>query len=341
MVESPSALMGTRLLTRVPRHHRDCPQHGIAGTAESASVEATHVLWSAVTGRTSEVCLTGQVKHQLAVLGAGVMGVAITTMAVGHGVPVVLVEIDDAKRDRAPRQVAQQLRMAQLLGGLDRETAPGALTATASIEDARGATAAIETIAELAEVKAKALAEVSAVVAPGTLLATNTSSIPIDELADAVVRPEDLVGTHFMNPPYLIPTVEVVRGPRSGEAALRSASLLLGSLGRQAVVVGDGPGFVSSRILHRMINDAVRVVEEGRASVEAVDALMQGCGHRIGPLRTADLIGLDNLADSLRALHSRTGDETFRPSELLLRKVREGHHGRKTGRGFYEYLEAL
>jgi methoxymalonate biosynthesis protein len=285
--------------------------------------------------------LTYQVEHRLAVLGAGVMGVAIATMAVGHGVPVVLVEIDDAKRDRAPGQVAQQLRMAQLLGGLDRQTAPGEVATAASVEDAVAATAVIEAVTELAEVKAKALAAASAVLAPGTLLATNTSSIPVDELADAVVRPEDLVGTHFMNPPYLIPTVEVVRGPRSGEAALRAAGLLLASLGRQAVVVEDGPGFVSSRILHRMINDAVRIVDEGRASVEAVDALMQGCGHRIGPLRTADLIGLDNLADSLRALHARTGDETFRPSELLLRMVREGHHGRKTGRGFYEYLEAL
>lgn len=285
--------------------------------------------------------MTDQVKPRLAVLGAGVMGVAITTLAVGHGVPVVLLEIDDARRDRAPTQMAQQLRMAQLLGGLDREREPGELTTTASTADVAGATAVIEAITELAEPKAKALAEVSALLAPGTLLATNTSSIPVDELADAVARPEDLVGTHFMNPPYLVPTVEVVRGPRSGEAALRAAGVLLDGLGRRAVVVEDGPGFVSSRILHRMINDAVRVVDEGRASVEAVDALMQGCGHRLGPLRTADLIGLDNLADSLRALHARTGDETFRPSELLLRKVRDGHCGRKTGRGFYEYLEAL
>jgi methoxymalonate biosynthesis protein len=269
------------------------------------------------------------------------MGVAITTMAVGHGLPVVLVEIDDARRGRAPSQVAQQLRVAQLLGGLDRQTAPGELSTTASVEGVAEATAVIEAITELAEAKLKALEAVSAVLAPGTLLATNTSSIPVDELADAVVRPQDLVGTHFMNPPYLIPTVEVVCGRRSGEAALRAANLLLENLGRRAVVVEDGPGFVSSRILHRMINDAVRIVEEGRASVEAVDALMQGIGHRLGPLRTADLIGLDNLADSLQALYARTGDETFRPCELLLRKVHDGDHGRKTGRGFYEYLEAL
>jgi len=285
--------------------------------------------------------LTDQAEQRLAVLGAGVMGVAIATLAVGHGMPVVVVETDEARREGAPGRVAMQLRMAQLLGGLDRERPSGVLTTSASTADVAGATAVVEAITELAEPKAKVLAEVSAVVAPGTLLATNTSSIPVDELADAVARPEDLVGTHFMNPPYLIPTVEVVRGPRTGEAALRSAGLLLEGLGRQAVVVGDGPGFVSSRILHRMINDAVRIVDEGRASVEAVDALMQGCGHRIGPLRTADLIGLDNLVDSLRALHARTGDETFRPSELLVRMVREGRHGRKTGRGFYDYLEAF
>jgi methoxymalonate biosynthesis protein len=113
---------------------------------------------------------------------------------------------------------------------------------------------------------------------------------------------------------------------------------LLDRLGRQSVVVGDGPGFVTSRILHPMINDAIRVVEQATATPEQVDRLFQGClGHRSGPLRTADLIGLDNLADSLRVLHERTGDEGCRPADLLLTKVDQGDLGRKTGRGFYEY----
>jgi methoxymalonate biosynthesis protein len=157
-----------------------------------------------------------------------------------------------------------------------------------------------------------------------------------------VVRPEELLGTHFMNPTYLITMVEVVRGRRTNEATLAAVSSLLTALGRQAVVVRDSPGFVTSRLLHPMINDAARVVSEGTATVEAVDTLMRGClGHPTGPLRTADLIGLDNLVDSLTVLHERTGDEGCRPCDLLLEKVRDGDLGRKTGRGFYDYGKAL
>jgi methoxymalonate biosynthesis protein len=145
-----------------------------------------------------------------------------------------------------------------------------------------------------------------------------------------------------MNPPYLIETVEVIRGARTSGATVEAVTSLLTALGRTAIVVGDAPGFVTSRILHPMINDAARVVQAGTATVDAVDALMQGClGHRTGPLRTADLIGLDNLVDSLRVLHERTGDEGCRPCELLLAKVGQGHLGRKSGRGFYQYEETL
>ncbi|CAM5451935.1 3-hydroxyacyl-CoA dehydrogenase family protein OS=Streptomyces alboniger OX=132473 GN=CP975_24590 PE=3 SV=1 [Streptomyces alboniger] len=178
----------------------------------------------------------------------------------------------------------------------------------------------------------------SEAVGEDTALVTNTSSIPVDELAAKLPRPEDLLGVHFMNPSYLIRTVEVIRGSRTSARAVDSVTRLLTALGRRGVLVGDGPGFVTSRVLHRMINDAARIVQEGRASAEDVDTLMQDClGHRTGPLRTADLIGIDNLVDSLRVLHERTGDEGCRPCELLLQKVRDGEHGRKSGQGFYTY----
>jgi methoxymalonate biosynthesis protein len=123
---------------------------------------------------------------------------------------------------------------------------------------------------------------------------------------------------------------------------MRAVISLLDTLDRKAIVVRDAPGFVTSRILHPMINDAARIVQAGTATADAVDALMQGClGHRTGPLRTADLIGLDNLADSLRVLYERTGDEGCLPCELLLAKVQQGHLGRKSGRGFYQYEETL
>ncbi|MFJ9846671.1 3-hydroxyacyl-CoA dehydrogenase family protein [Kitasatospora sp. NPDC101155] len=276
--------------------------------------------------------------HRLAVLGAGVMGVGITTLALARGVSVVLVDVDEAKLDDARVRISQELRMAQLMGVLPAGGASGELVTATSVGAVAGATAVIEAITEAKDLKAKVLAEVSAVVRPGTPLISNTSSIPIDELADAVPRPAELIGTHFMNPPYLIRTVEVIRGARTGEDTLAGVQSLLGVLGRTGVVVRDAPGFVTSRVLHPMINDAAKVVQDGTATAEAVDALMQDClGHATGPLRTADLIGLDNLVDSLWVLHERTGDEGCRPCDLLLELVRAGDHGRKSGRGFYEY----
>ncbi|MGC0421407.1 3-hydroxyacyl-CoA dehydrogenase family protein [Embleya sp. AB8] len=283
--------------------------------------------------------MTGNgVAPQLAVFGAGVMGIGITTLAVGRGVPVTLVDVDSARLDEARARVRNELRLAHMMGALPRTGPIGELRLAASASAAADATWVIEAITEVAELKAKVHGDIAGAVAPGTLRITNTSSIPVDELADRVPAPEDLVGVHFMNPPYLIRTLEVIRGPRTGDPAMSAVDALLATLDRKGIVVGDGPGFVTSRVLHRMINDAANVVEEGRATVEDVDALMEGClGHPTGPLRTADLIGIDNLVDSLWVLHERTGDEGCRPSELLLRKVAEGNHGRKTGRGFYEY----
>ncbi|MGW0950096.1 3-hydroxyacyl-CoA dehydrogenase family protein [Streptomyces sp. NPDC002623] len=275
---------------------------------------------------------------RLAVFGAGVMGIGIATLAVGRGVPVTLVDVDQPRLSTARERLRNELRLAHMTGALPRTGPVGELQLADSAVAAADATWVIEAITEVAELKAKVHREIASVVAPGTLRVTNTSSIPVDELAGQVPTPEDLAGIHFMNPPYLIGTLEVIRGPRTGERAMTAVRTLLATLGRKGIVVGDGPGFVTSRVLHRMINDAANVVEEGRATVEDVDGLMEGClGHPTGPLRTADLIGIDNLVDSLSVLYERTGDDSYRPSELLLRKVAEGDHGRKTGRGFYEY----
>ncbi|MCP2168536.1 3-hydroxyacyl-CoA dehydrogenase family protein [Goodfellowiella coeruleoviolacea] len=283
-----------------------------------------------------------QAAHRLTVVGAGVMGTGITTMALGHGVPVLLVDVDRAVLDRARTAISQQLRHAQLMGALPADRAVGELTTSLSVRDAAEATAVVEAITELPEAKAAVLGEVSSVVRPGTPLISNTSGIPIAEMAEWVRRPDELVGTHFMNPPYLITMVEVIQGPRTGAATMAAVTALLAALDRKAVVVRDAPGFVTSRLLHPMINAAARIVGEGTATVEAVDTLMQGClGHPTGPLRTADLIGIDNLVDSLTVLHKRTGDEACRPCPLLLDKVRAGELGRKSGRGFYDYGKAL
>lgn len=275
---------------------------------------------------------------RLAVVGAGVMGTGIATLAVGRGVPVVLIDVDRDRLDLARGAAARQVRLARLMKSFPPVEPAGHLGTTTDLAEVAGAAAVIESVTERAQTKAKVLAEVSAAVAPGTLLVSNTSAIPIDELAGSTAHPADLVGMHFMNPPYLIRTVEVVRGPRSSAEAVSAAAGLLAALDREGIVVGDGPGFVVNRILQRTINEAARVVEEGLATPQAVDALFVGClGHRTGPLATADLIGLDNVADSLRVLYERTGDEGYLPADLLLATVRRGDLGRKTGRGFFDH----
>jgi methoxymalonate biosynthesis protein len=279
---------------------------------------------------------------RLVILGAGVMGTGIATMVLGHGVPVCLVDIDDAILARARVAIERQLRHGQLLGAFPAGRTAGVLMTATSLTAATQAVAVIEAVTEDAAAKAKVLAAVSALVPVGTPVISNTSSIPIEELARTVERPADFIGVHFMNPAYLVTMTEVIPGPQTYGGTVAAVSALLKELGRGVVVVHDAPGFVTSRLLHPMINEAARIVGTGTATVEAVDRLMEGClGHPVGPLRTADMIGLDNLADALRVLAERTGNEHYLPCGLLRAKVAAGDFGRKTGRGFYEYGDAL
>jgi methoxymalonate biosynthesis protein len=279
--------------------------------------------------------------HAIAIVGAGVMGIGISVLALAHGVPVTLVDVGPEQLDRARERVEQELRLAGLMGAAPDRPA-GRLITSDSIEAVAGASVVIEAITETAVAKQKVLCAVAEVADPRVPVITNTSSIPIDELAGALPDPAQLIGIHFMNPPFLIRTVEVIRGVRTGATTMSAVRELLALLCREAIVVNDAPGFVTSRLLHPMINTAAAVVQAGTASAAEVDALMSGgLGHPTGPLRTADLIGLDNLVDSLLVLHERTGDDACRPCDLLLDKVRSGELGRKSGRGFYEYEGVL
>jgi methoxymalonate biosynthesis protein len=277
-------------------------------------------------------------EHRLAVVGAGVMGTNISTLAIGHGVPVVLVDVDEAVLEQAKATIKQKLRHAQLLGVLPAGRTPGKLTTTVNLVDIADATTVIEAVVEIPEVKKRVLSLASSIVSPGTTLISNTSCIAIDEMAPWVDRPEDLLGVHFMNPSYMIKMVEVIRGPRTDPQVVEAVTDLLAVLGRESIVINDSTGFVINRLLHPLINTAAMLVQEGVASAEDVDNLLEGClGHSTGPLRTGDLIGLDNLVDSLNVLYKARGDDSCNPCDLLLQKVRDGHFGRKSGQGFYDY----
>ncbi|MFD7668475.1 3-hydroxyacyl-CoA dehydrogenase family protein [Streptomyces sp. NPDC059788] len=281
---------------------------------------------------------TDRTDHRLAIVGAGVMGTNIAALAVGHGVPVVLVDIADDVLAAARKTISRKLRHAQLMGSLPTDRPQGELVTSRSLRDVADATTVIEAVPELSATKAEVLTEVSRTVRPGTVLISNTSCIPVDEMAAWVARPDELVGVHFMNPAYLITMVEIIRGSGTSDPTMEAVTVLLTALGRKGLVVRDAPGFVINRLLHPLINSAAMLVADGVASVEVVDGLLEGClGHSTGPLRTADLIGIDNLVDSLNVLYERTGDERCRPCDLMLEKVKEGSLGRKSGRGFYDY----
>jgi methoxymalonate biosynthesis protein len=234
------------------------------------------------------------------------------------------------------------------LAGEDRQQAGvpaarpwGPLVTAGALPESAGAQIVIEAVTERLPAKIKALGSVCRAVAPGTPLVSCSSGIPVEELADWCRRPADLVGAHFTSPAHLYAAVEVSFGPRTGRPALDAVCALLTRLGRRPVPLSAAGGSVAARVLYPMINQAARIAaEQGGDAAEAVDALLGACpGQSFGPLRTADLIGIDTLVDTLEALHARTGNDRFRPCEALLAKVDGGELGRKSGRGFYGYDE--
>jgi methoxymalonate biosynthesis protein len=276
-------------------------------------------------------------QHRLAVLGAGAIGTGVATLAVEHGVPVVLVDTDAGALARA-----ESLILARTAGDGSRGTAGAAgLRVTRDLAQTAGSTVVVEAVTEQAVVKAKVLMAVCGVVEPGTPLASCSSGIPVDELADWAGRPRDVLGVHFTEPAHLVPAVEVTRGPRTCDEVVRVVLGLLAALGRRPVPARTAAGPVAVRLLYPMLNSAARIAGEHDGDPEEVDELMRACfGYPEGPLRLADRIGIDSLVDALEAVYARTGDESFRPCGVLLEKVDAGRLGRKSGQGFYSYGEA-
>ena len=274
------------------------------------------------------------------VAGAGVIGVGVAQNLAQVGHQVVLVDVSPGRLDRARAEIERNCRASRLLGGpvvdpaailaaITFATGPDALVKTETV---------IENITEDWDAKRALYQAMDDLCDPGTIFIANTSAIPITRLASATRRADRVVGIHFMNPVPHKQVAELIAGVHTSAETLNRARALLAEMGKKPVEVADACGFVSNRILMPTVNEAAFCVYEGVASAAAVDEIFRGCfGHPIGPLQTADLIGIDTILNSLEVLYEHFGDPKFRPCPLLRQMTYAGHLGRKTGRGFYTY----
>ena len=281
----------------------------------------------------------------IAVVGAGQMGVGVALCFARAGHRVTVVDPSDEARAGAPARLRQGLRHAALARRerVDFEEVGARITWTADLGGAGGAGFVVECATERQELKEDLFRGLDKICGPETILASCTSAIPIASLAAVTARADRVLGTHFMNPAPVKPAVEVIRGRATGDDTLQRTLDLLGAIGKSPIVVADAPGFVTNRVLMLTINEAAAVVHEGTAAPDVVDRIFRECfGHPTGPLATADLIGLDTVVDTLIVLYDHTGDARFTPCPLLLELVAAGRTGRKRSAGFHTYpLAAL
>jgi 3-hydroxybutyryl-CoA dehydrogenase len=276
------------------------------------------------------------------VIGAGTIGIGVVESLATTGHHVVLLDLSTERLDAATRRLRDSLRTARLLGQHRTSEPPAAVLTrvepTLSYEALRNVSFVIENVVERWDVKTTVYQQLDEVCNADCIFAANTSAIPIGRLAAATRRADRVVGLHFMNPVPIKPTVEMILGPATTPDTKERTERLLARMGKRGVVVQDRPGFVSNRILMLTINEAILTVEQGTAPAADVDRLFRECfGHTMGPLETADLIGLDTILDTLDVLRELTGEDKFSGCALLRQMVADGLLGRKSGRGFYRY----
>lgn len=281
--------------------------------------------------------------QSVGVIGAGVMGVGVAQNLAETGHQVVLVDLNDEKLDKARQNIRRNLRMRGLF---TKEKEPsesttvvlGRISTTCDYSMLDSVDFVIENVVENWKVKEEVYKLLDEACPGKCVFGANTSAISITRIASATRRPHQVVGMHFMNPVPLKSMVEVIRGYHTSEQTLEQTKILLSAMGKECIVVNDMPGFVSNRVLMLTINEAIFVVQDQVASAEDVDRIFRSCfGHKMGPLETADLIGLDTILYSLDVLYESYNDDKYRPCPLLKKMVHAGLHGRKGGRGFYDY----
>ncbi|MDN0201126.1 3-hydroxyacyl-CoA dehydrogenase NAD-binding domain-containing protein [Streptomyces sp. S.PNR 29] len=276
------------------------------------------------------------------VIGAGTIGRGVAQCFAHTGVEVVLVDVSQSQLDSAMAQVRRDLLVNDMLGVSalkdDVDTVLARIRCGTDLSPLADVDFVVENVTENWSVKREVYEQIDTLCRPGVIFAVNTSAVPITRVGSVTRRPAEVIGLHFMNPVPQMATVEVVRGHFTSDDTLGTALELLDELGKEGIVVEDAPGFVTNRVLMPTINEAIFCVQDGVASAEDVDKMFRGCfGHKMGPLETADLIGLDTILNSITVLYESFRDTKYRPAPLLQKMVDAGLLGRKTGRGFYVY----
>jgi len=280
----------------------------------------------------------------IGVIGAGVMGsgVALNLAQTNHR--VILVDILPAILDRCARELTEQMRIQKLFSNSDELPSPEEVLERIRFTTDYGllneVEFVIENVTEKWEMKKEVYPLLDNVCSEECIFAADTSTIPITRLAALTSREDQIIGMHFMNPVPMKSVVEVIRGSHTSDGTVDKAKQLLRQMGKEAVVVNDAPGFVSNRILMLAINEAIYILQEQISTAEDVDRIFKSCfGHKMGPLETADLIGLDTILYSIESLHDNFRDSKYVPCPLLKKMVDAGLYGRKSGEGFYRYSD--
>lgn len=278
----------------------------------------------------------------IGVVGAGVMGVGVAHNLAQTGHQVILVDISNEILEHARQEIMNNLRLQQMWNRKkDQEPVTDIverITFTTSYENLAEADFVIENATEKWEIKKEIHARLDAVCRPDCIFAVNTSAISITRVASVTKRAPQIIGTHFMNPVPMKNMVEVIRGYHTSEETIATTRAVLAAMGKECVVVNDMPGFVSNRVLMLTVNEAIYLVQDQVASAAEVDTIFKSCfGHKMGPLETADLIGLDTILYSVEVLYESYNDSKYRPCPLLKKMVDAGLYGRKNGQGFYTY----
>lgn len=278
---------------------------------------------------------------KIGVVGAGTMGNGIAHVAAQSGFDVVLVDVDQKFLDKALGTIKKNLGRQVEKGKLTQEQMDGTLgkiKTAASLEAVKDCGVVVEAVFEDLKVKKDIFVKLDALCPPEAILATNTSTISITQIASATKRPDKVIGMHFMNPVPMMQLVEVIKGVATSETTYQIVDELAKKMGKTPVLVNDYPGFVANRVLQPMINEACYCLMEGVATPEAIDTVMKlGANHPLGPLALADLIGLDVCLAIMEVLYTGFSDSKYRPCPLLKKMVAAGNLGRKTGQGFFKY----